>query len=118
MLRPEFEQLVVERRIELIRSVLASKGKEYSTAEDVFHNFKKAMGISFHEAPEGVAWEFMTKHLQSIKDMIENTTVNPLSAPNFNLIEEKLGDAINYLILIEGMLKERVMKIEVAGGIV
>jgi hypothetical protein len=27
--------------------------------------------------------------------------------PSIEYIEEKIGDAINYLILIEGMLKER-----------
>jgi hypothetical protein len=29
------------------------------------------------------------------------------SVPSIDYIEEKIGDAINYLILIEGMLKER-----------
>jgi hypothetical protein len=99
---------VVEKRIKLITDVLAKKGKEYSGDKDVFHNFKNATGISFHEAPEKVAWEFMTKHLMSIKDMLDKVEQNPSQEPTQELIEEKIGDAINYLILIEGMLKERI----------
>jgi hypothetical protein len=100
---------IVERRLSLIKVLLLQKGQEYSTTSDVFHNFNAATGLSFHKSPEKVAWEFAVKHFQSIKDILDKTenedfSVNPI------MIEEKLGDAINYLILIEGMLKNRINK--------
>jgi len=105
MNRTDFNK-IVERRVELINSVLNSKGKEYGGDHDVFANFKESVGITFANSPEKVAWEYMGKHLWSIKDMIEKS-VDPQTHITDAMIEEKIGDAINYLILIEGMLKER-----------
>lgn len=100
---------IVERRLSLIKVILVQKGEEYSTQDDVFHNFNAATGLSFHKSREKVAWEFAVKHFQSIKDILDKTENEEfeVSAP---MIEEKLGDAINYLILIEGMLKNRLNK--------
>jgi hypothetical protein len=112
MTRTEFNK-IVEKRIELINSVLASKGKEYSGNSEAFHNFKASTGLSFHTCPEKIAWEFAVKHFQSIKDMLEHVNVDGANGfPTIPYIEEKIGDAINYLILIEGMLKERVIHYE------
>lgn len=108
MIRAEFNE-IVERRCDLIKNVLVKKGQEYANDDEVFHNFKNAANISFHSSHEKVAWEFMVKHLQSIKDIIEHVSIDGANGyPKNPLIEEKIGDAINYLILIEGMLKERV----------
>lgn len=104
----EFNE-IIEKRISLIKRTLAQKSKEYSTDDDKFHNFKSSVGMSFHKAPEKIAWEFMTKHLQSIKDMLEHVEIDGYNGhPSESHIDEKIGDAINYLILIEGMLKERI----------
>jgi hypothetical protein len=102
---------IVAKRCELICRVLIEKGREYANDDEVFHNFKNAAGISFHGSHEKVAWEFMVKHLQSIKDIIEHVSIDGANGyPSNALIEEKIGDSINYLILIEGMLKERVQQ--------
>lgn len=108
MNRLEFN-MIVAKRCELIDNTLIRKGKEYANDDEVFHNFKNATGLSFHESPEKVAWEFMVKHLQSIKDIIEHVSIDGANGyPSNNLVDEKIGDAVNYLILIEGMLKERI----------
>lgn len=100
---------VIQRRLDLINTVMRAKNKEYANDSDKFHNFKASTGISFHSAPEKIAWEFMTKHLQSIKDILDHVEVGGYNGyPTEALVEEKIGDAINYLILIEGMLKERI----------
>jgi len=105
--------ILVEQRLTKIRETLASKRKEYATDTDVFHNFKAATGISFHDTPEQVAWEFMTKHLQSVKDILKMVAIDDYSGyPSKELVHEKLGDSINYLILIETMLLERIMNYE------
>jgi hypothetical protein len=110
MNRLEFNTIVA-KRCESINKTLIEKGREYANDDEVFHNFKNAAGISFHGSHEKVAWEFMVKHLQSIKDIIEHVSIDGANGyPKEYLVEEKIGDAINYLILIEGMLKERVQQ--------
>ena len=54
--------------------------------------------------PEHVAWSYAAKHLESIMSILEKL---PEEEPSEELINEKIGDAINYLIIIEGLLKER-----------
>lgn len=96
----EFNKLVDER-IKLIQSVLQKKGAEYANDKDVFHNFEEGTKMSFHDKREMVAWEYMMKHMISIKDMIASK-----DAYSEYTIREKFGDAINYLILMEAMMLE------------
>jgi hypothetical protein len=103
--REDFHKLIVEKRIELIRSVLITKNLEYCGDKSPFHNFKSSTGLSFHDSAEKVCWEFAVKHLQSIKDILNDVELGNM--PSEALITEKFGDAINYLILMEGMLKEK-----------
>ena len=100
MNKTEFNKLV-DKRKELIESVSQKKGAEYAADANVFHNFEDGAKMSFHSNREMVAWEYMIKHLQSIKDMISNNT--PYSE---HVIREKFGDAINYMILMEAMMLE------------
>ena len=100
MNKTEFNKLVDER-IKLIQSVLQKKGAEYANDKDVFHNFEEGTKMSFHNTREMVAWEYMMKHMISIKDMISSK-----SAFSEHTIREKFGDAINYLILMEAMMLE------------
>ena len=111
MTRSEFKESVIEPRIELIREVLVKKGTEYGADKSAFHNFEQASELSFHKTPQGVAWEFMCKHLQSIRDMIFDRQSHDI-IPSKAMVEEKFGDAINYLILMEGMFKEEIEKSE------
>lgn len=96
----EFNKLVDER-IKLIQSVLKKKGAEYANEEDVFHNFEEGTKMSFHDTREMVAWEYMMKHMISIKDMISSKQTF-----SEHTIREKFGDAINYLVLMEAMMIE------------
>lgn len=105
MTRKQFVQDVVQRRVQLIKDVLQSKNEEYAGQEDVFKAFTESLPLSFHDTKQAVAWEFMVKHLQSIKMIIE-ARAKTGKIPDEKVLEEKIGDAINYLILIEGMFKE------------
>lgn len=105
MTRKQFVEDVVQRRIKLIQDVLQTKNEEYAGQEDVFKAFTESLPLSFHDTKQAVAWEFMVKHLQSIKLIIEERAKTG-KLPDEKLLEEKIGDAINYLILIEGMFKE------------
>jgi hypothetical protein len=107
----EFKESVVEPRIELIREVLVKKGTEYGADKSTFHTFEQASELSYHKSPQGVAWEFMCKHLQSIRDMISDKEFDD-RLPSKEMVKEKFGDAINYLILMEGMFKEDIEESE------
>ena len=95
---------VVEERIESIRAVLASKEKEYAKGKDRFHNFNMAARMS-STTPEKALKGMMLKHEVSVQDLIDN----PGNATT-EIINEKIGDNINYLILLEGMLKQHAKK--------
>lgn len=102
MTREEFSKKV-EKRIDLIRQTLLTKHKEYAKDDNVFRNFDEAAGgFSLHSTSAEVLWSYMTKHLVSIKDIVaENKAADPA------VISEKIGDVINYLILLEAMLNQK-----------
>lgn len=93
---------ILEARIIKMQGTLAAKAAEYST-EDRLHNFKVAariLDISPEEALMGMA----AKHLVSIIDMVNGTTV-----PTMTLIDEKIGDFINYMVLLEALFIENLV---------
>jgi hypothetical protein len=97
---------IVEHRIESIQGVLGNKAKEYSSAQDRLHNFKVAAKLSREKmTPEQALFGMMRKHLVSVIDIVENTEKG--ICPSAALREEKIGDSINYLILLEALLVER-----------
>lgn len=93
---------LVERRIGIIRKLLRSKGTEYIRNNDRFHNFKTAARINNESTPKAL-WGMACKHLVSVMDIIQDTDKGKVV--NQGLIDEKIGDMINYLILLEGVLK-------------
>jgi len=98
----EYFDDIVEYRIERIREVLTSKAKEYATNDDRFHNFRQAARIN-NTTTEKALWGMLLKHLVSVLDIVNDTPKKPFK----EFIDEKIGDTINYLILLEGLLKEK-----------
>jgi hypothetical protein len=104
MTRQDFDKLVAER-LAKITSVLSSKGTEYSgDGGDRLHNFKVAARIS-GETPEKALWGMVMKHLVSVIDIINDLDRGIVASKE--RVDEKVGDTINYLILLEGLLEER-----------
>lgn len=101
----DFEMLVNDR-CESIKAVLTKKAKEYATDKDRFHNFNAA-AKKRNTSPEQALMGIKVKHTVSIDDLVEWAENSPEKL-NDNIINEKIGDEINYLILLEGLLKERV----------
>jgi len=83
--------------------VLHSKSVEYSTNTDKLHNFKRA-GEKRHTTPEDALMGMKLKHDVSIDDIVDNITKE---LPSMKMLEEKITDSINYLILLEALIKER-----------
>lgn len=93
-------EVFLEERFDQIRSVLAHKGSEYVPEDDLnrFHNFNTAAAFN-NETPERALWGMLTKHLVSLSDMVQEESVN---YPAY-VWDEKLGDAVNYLLLLWAM---------------
>ena len=104
----EFEELL-EERLNKIRSVLANKNREYASDEDKLHNFKRA-GLMLNCTKEKALIGMWTKHIISILDIVDKWE-DSRDFPEIALLEEKIGDAINYLILLEACFKSRTEKV-------
>ena len=103
----EFEK-ILNRRIELTKRVFLKKSAEYSgRGADKLHNFKRA-AAALNSTPEEALIGMKIKHDISILDIVENIKNGII--PSKELLEEKCGDSINYLILLEAMIKERMKK--------
>lgn len=97
----EFEK-VLEARITNIRQTLIVKAKQYASANDHLYNFGE--GAKFLQTtPEICLLGYLTKHLVSVADLCRNAS----SKQSLETWQEKIGDAINYLILLEAMVTKR-----------
>lgn len=93
-----FNQVVMDQ-IDQTQNTLVKKSAEYATDEDRLHNFKVAadlQGVSMREALAGM----MAKHTVSVYDLCSDAGTMYTEA----YIDEKIGDHINYLILLKAVL--------------
>ncbi len=95
----QFDTILANRVAHSVQT-LGSKGKEYAT-EDWLYNFKRAAEIE-RTTPERALLGMLAKHLVSVLDILEGRL-----APTVEVVNEKFGDTINYLILAEAILRER-----------
>jgi len=95
----EFESILA-KRLSSIATTLGSKAKEYAQDDDRLYNFKVAARIN-NETPAKALWGMATKHLVSVTDLVNAKLDNKTG-----MVDEKIGDMINYLILLEAILKE------------
>lgn len=99
--------LLVHNRTEKIRAVLATKAAEYARG-DRLSNFKRAATI-LRVTPEQAWVGMFAKHLVSILDMVDDVQDRVGSdTNNLPLWDEKITDAINYLVLLEALVSERI----------
>lgn len=81
-------------------SLLVEKAAHYANDADRLANFRKAAALACVPVPKAVAG-MMVKHTVSIYDMIENVYGNdPVGKYSLDLWTEKIGDQINYLIIL------------------
>jgi len=99
MNQKEFDELL-NQRITKIKDILQSKGTSYAFNNDRLHNFKVAARIA-GQTPVQSLWGMAMKHLVSVEDLIEGRLENQR-----HNVDEKLGDLINYLILLEALFED------------
>lgn len=92
---------IVEARLGKIRETLSRKQAEYADDSERFKNFKDVAsmeGQTCEQALLGMA----NKHWAVVHDWIKTGKI-----PNQTEVDEKLGDWINYMILLEGIWAEK-----------
>ena len=100
MTNEQFENRVA-MRMSLCAKTLLKKGKEYNiNTDDRLSAFKAAAALENVNPAEALGG-MLAKHLVSIYDML----------PHFDCIssdiwEEKIGDAINYLLILDALIYE------------
>lgn len=99
MTREEYNKSI-EAQLKRVKETLIKKNKEYSTDNSPLHNFHQSAKL-LRTTPKECALAFMVKHLTSIIDMTQSDIDYPME-----LWREKLGDAKNYMILIECLVEE------------
>ena len=95
-----FDRLFAEQ-VDRSRNVLCEKAKEYAIG-DRLHNFKVAAELQNCSVPAALAG-MMAKHTISVYDMCKDPNWEDFS---LSLWEEKLGDHINYLFLLNAAVRE------------
>src|SRR5690554_160172 len=103
MTEQQFDKHVSDR-IEEIQHVLQIKAKEYRKNDNPFHNFDRAAAMN-NCTPERALMGMLAKHQISVLDLVDDIDSGKL--PNRELVDEKIGDHINYLILLEGLIYRR-----------
>lgn len=105
-----FEKECVKLIGDATQNIMKSKGREYAGNDDRLANFKRGaanVGVN----PETVLFIYLSKHWDSISTFIKDlekekrfdAVSNGLSEP----IQERLKDALNYILLLNGLLVER-----------
>ena len=86
---------------------LKGKSNEYSRANDKLHNFKAA-GRKRDITPERALDGMALKHEISIDDIINDIDAGKL--PARDVLTEKIIDRINYLVLLNALIEERIQR--------
>lgn len=99
-MKTEVFESILENRLLKISGVLGHKAKEYALGGDRLHNFKTAAAL-LQTTQAKALWGIAAKHLVSVADLVEGRL-----PPTEYFVNEKIGDLINYLILLEAVLLE------------
>ena len=99
-------ELFAHELLDHAEKVRIEKAAHYATDSDRLSNFRKAASLTGSSLPIAVS-SMMVKHTVSIYDMVDNVYgKDPLGKYNKDLWLEKLGDQINYLLLLYAAIQE------------
>jgi len=96
-------EAVLKARLSKIEHVLGVKAMEYARG-DRLHNFQRA-SATLRCTPERALIGFWMKHVVSLLDMVDDVEKG-VHHPS-SVWDEKIGDAINYLVLLEAIVVHR-----------
>lgn len=109
MTAAEFD-VILEQRVVEMRRVLGLKAGEYASRKDRLHNFKESARLlpiddRFDETAAEALAGMLRKHWMSLMDIVARHAYGDTITTA--TIDEKIGDAVCYLVLLEAVLKER-----------
>lgn len=97
-------QKLVEARIKKTRSLIITKGKEYARNDkDRLRNFKRGADLLKCSTARACLGPW-SKHIVSILNMVDDLDIG--LHHSLETWDEKIGDAIVYLILLEAIIAE------------
>lgn len=89
--------------------IMKTKGGEYAGSEDKFANFKRLSGLQ-QISPLSIWFTYFTKHFDSLTSFIRRVnkgeSVAEVDASLSEPISGRIGDMINYLFILKGMIEE------------
>ena len=94
---------IVAARMAWCNKTLCAKGDEYARDGDRLWNFKAA-GRKRNQHPAQALAGMEVKHDVSVDDIIDGLARGIVPPKEF--VAEKIGDSINYLLLLEGLIEE------------
>lgn len=103
MTNEDFMETIANPRLDQCKEILVGKSVEYSRNNDKFHNFRETArlrDINVFEAWDGM----MNKHLTSVLDLVKDAKNG--ETITYRVLEEKITDLINYLVIFEGLVKD------------
>lgn len=103
MITDQWNELL-ERKLANTRTVLAGKAEEYSHDGDRLSNFKRAAEL-LQCTPEEALLGFVTKHVIALYDFTAALGVG--RCMTLEQWAEKTGDIRNYMLLLDGLIEER-----------
>jgi hypothetical protein len=108
MEQTEFQK-VLDAQLEWCKKTLGAKNVEYSRGGDKLYNFKVAARME-NTTQEKALWGMLLKHWVSVRDTVFHEAPVPEGQcrdPLPSYLDEKIGDSINYLLLLRAMFEER-----------
>lgn len=104
--------MVVKNRMSACEHILCEKAKEYAPGVDRVSNFKQAAAFQ-SVSPEQALFGMVAKHMVALGDFCREVTAG--SKPrSYEQWDEKIGDIINYMILLDALVIERIREYEKA----
>ena len=103
-MKPDEFNLLASSRFDACSYILGIKSQEYSRDADKLHNFRRAADM-LGCTPEAALVGMWTKHIISILDMVDDLERGIL--PPEARLSEKMTDIINYSVLLEALITER-----------
>jgi hypothetical protein len=91
---------VVQGQIDRCLETLKTKGDEYASGDDRLEHFKTSAEEQ-EISPKQALWGMASKHITSLGKMCKSEQMMLTFA-----WDEKIGDAINYLLLLRALVEE------------
>jgi hypothetical protein len=89
--------------------VMKSKGEEYAGSDDKFANFKRLAELQ-QISTLSIWFTYFTKHFDSLTSFIRRVnkgeSIPEIEATLSEPISGRIGDMINYLFILKGMIDE------------